>query len=190
MSNKDENGVSRWWLREPVDHADAESDKGGDFVMHSDYRRVVDALKDELAGTIKVREAAFVQIARLKADNANLQRVITAQEKWRTQCDEAEQAYHDLRQVKIDLDAEMYRLKADLDDAVSMIRCYGEILVNAGYPSGDRVVTRENIKRVIADLARVRGQRDRLALGYAATPSALESVGLRIVGGTVEEIGS
>jgi len=68
MSNKDENGVSRWWLREPVDHADAESDKGGDFVMHSDYRRVVDALKDELAGTIKVREAAFVQIARLKAD--------------------------------------------------------------------------------------------------------------------------
>lgn len=46
------------------------------------------------------------------------------------------------------------------------------------------------IARLKADLARVRGQRDRLALGYAATPSALESVGLRIVGGTVEEIGS
>lgn len=170
MSNKDENGVSRWWLREPVDHADAESDKGGDFVMHSDYRRVVDALKDELAGTIKVREAAFVQIARLKADNANLQRVITAQEKWRTQCDEAEQAYHDLRQVKIDLDAEMYRLKADL--------------------------------------ARVTAQRDRLAMDMQNSviadnvnsgeeePQAdavtwmAKVYGLRIVGGTVEEIES
>lgn len=59
--------------------------------------------------------------------------------------------------------AEITRLAADVasvtmerDYAVSTIRCYGEILVNAGYSSGDRVTIRENLKRMVSDIAKLR----------------------------------
>lgn len=74
-------------------------------------------------------------------------------------------------------DAEIARLKAENE---RLVESHADL-----YDASIRECEKHD-----ADLARVRGQRDRLALGYAATPSALKSVGLRIVGGTVEEIES
>lgn len=73
----------------------------------------------------------------------------------------AEEAAHTI----VDLRKEIDSLITERDYAVSTIRCYGEILVNAGHPSGDRVTVRENLKRMVSDIAKLLAavaDRDRL----------------------------
>ena len=191
MSKEDENGVSRWWLREPVDHADAEADRGGDFVLHSECRRVVDAIKDELAGTIKVREQAFEKIAEMTAEITRLTALVN-----RLTEDNATEyllGRRDEVAMKDTIEAWMpgrikeheetiTRLKADVtnrDAAIERMRRESPARVMGahmdrvegalGFPPDkpiiiDMVIAR--IEQLNAALARVRGQRDKALINY------------------------